>query len=194
MPRRLIATFICLFALGACALLQPAGTTPLPGGGYWRPLPPEQLGRSLYAVQRVRASFGGHAAVLLFYLEVRGPHLALVATTPDGSELFSLEQVGTQVTVTSSPLLPAQLQPKAVLADLQMAFWPAAAVRKGLAGTGLTLDESEHAPGSVREIIRAGTVSTHIDYANLDPWRGTVEFDQRVWHYRYSVETVQLEP
>src|SRR5690606_6739403 len=120
----LLATVLLL---ASCAALRPEGEARLPGGGWWQPLSPALLGRDFTAVQRVDGNFGGRGAVFVFYLEVEGDSLALVATTPDGSTLFSLSQMGETVTIEPSPLLPRQWQPAAVLMDLQLAFWPTAA-------------------------------------------------------------------
>lgn len=190
-PLRLLALTLLL---GGCALLRPDNATPLPGGGYWRPLAPDRLGQSLSAVQRVTGQFGEHRALLVFYLEVSGDHLALVGTTPDGTELFSLEQNGAAMNVKASPLLPPQMRPQAVLADLQLAFWPAAAVSAGLAGSGLELVEQPLPEGGARRLFkRDGEIVVAIDYRAADPWRGAVEFEQRAWHYRYTVETLNLD-
>jgi len=190
----LVRLLLLTILISGCALLRPQGATPLPGGGAWKPLTPAQLGRSLSVTQRVTGEFGEHRAVLVFYLEVAGDHLALVGTTPDGTELFSLEQNGETVAVTTSPLLPPQMRPQAVLADLQIAFWPAAAVAQGLSGSGLVLNETRTENGIERSLSRAGETVIAIRYRADDPWRGAVEFDQRAWHYRYTVETLQLEP
>lgn len=185
-----IAILVMLaFGLGGCAL-RPADAIPLPGGGYWRVLPPAQLGQSLSAVQRVTGQFGERRALLVFYLEIEGDHLALVGTLPDGSELFSLEQDGAHVVVKTSPLMPPQLRPLAVLADLQLIYWPAEALRPALAANGLELLERDNGE---RELRRGGATLVSIRYAAHDPWRGVVDFEQRAWHYRYTVETLELE-
>jgi len=192
--RAVLGLLALTLALSGCGWLRPADATPLPGGGYWTPLAPALLGRSFNAVQRVTGEFGAHRAVLLCYLEVSGNHLALAATTPDGTELFSLEQDGTRLQVHSSPLLPKQLRPQAVLADLQMTFWPAVAVAPALARNGLTMTEHAGDAGAVRIIARGGTPVATITYGAADPWRGAVVFEQHAWHYRYAVDTLQWEP
>jgi len=187
-----IALF-ALLALGLCGCaLRPADTTPLPGGGNWRALPPGLLGQSLSAVQRVTGQFGERRAVMVFYLEVEGDHLALVGTLPDGSELFSLEQNGAKVAVNRSPLMPAQLRPLAVLADLQLIYWPERALRPALAASGLELAD-ERGDGGLREVRRGPQTLISIHYAARDPWRGAIDFEQRAWSYRYTVETLELE-
>lgn len=189
MPGRLSRLLALTLLLAGCALLRPEGAAPLPGGGYWTPLTPAELGRSFNAVQRVTGHFGGRQVVFVFYLEVAGDRLALVATTPDGMKLFGLEQTGATIVIDKAPLLPPQMRPAAVLADMQMAFWPAPAVARNLAAAGLALDAGDN-----RRTIRRGdnTVAV-IAYADSDPWRGRVEFEQRAWNYRYSVDTLELD-
>jgi hypothetical protein len=196
MPRRLIpfapALLVVLaLALDGCSPWRADGT-PLPGGGRWQPLSPALLGRDLSAVQKVQGRFGTQSAVLVFYVEVHGDHLALVGTLPDGTQLFSLEQTGTQLRTTASPLLPAQMQPAAVLADLQMVYWPLAEVRANLAAAGLTIDESVEDGRRRRSIARADAPVVSIRCGTSDCWRGVVQFDQQAYRYGYSVETVQF--
>lgn len=189
MPRRLIALALMLLLEG-CASWRAAGT-PLPGGGRWQPLAPALLGRDLSAVQKVQGHFGTQTAVLVFYLEVQGDRLALVGTLPDGTQLFSLEQVGAEIHTTTSPLLPPRMQPTAVLADLQLVYWPLAAVRDNLAPAGLTVAESDADGRLQRTIAREGLPQVAIRCAAADCWRGAVQFEQHAWHYGYTVETVE---
>lgn len=178
---------VAVLLLAGCAALRPAGHAPLPGGGWWRPLSPALLGRDFSAVQRVDGEFGGHPALFLFYLEVEGARLSLVATTPDGTALFSLVQQGEEVQVESSPLLPRQWRPASVLMDLQLAYWPAAAVADNLAGSGLQLEES----GGERRLLRDGRPVTVIR-RGADPWRTPLRLEHTDWHYHYRVTTLQF--
>jgi hypothetical protein len=173
--------------LSGCAALRPEGQSPLPGGGWWKPLSPALLGRDFSALQRVDGEFGGHPALFLFYLEVEGERLSLVATTPDGTGLFGLVQQGEAVTVEPSPLLPRQWRPAAVLMDLQLAYWPAAAVADNLAGTGLQLQQA----GGERRLLQGGrpVISIH---RGADPWREPLRLEHVDWHYRYRVTTLQF--
>jgi len=198
MPRRLIA-LLGILLLSGCALFDAPRSTPLPGGAQWQLLSPDQLGRSISVTQRVTGNFNGQSVALLFYLEVTPDRLALVGTTPDGSELFSLEKTASALNVHATPLLPKQLRPEMVLADLQMAFWPAAAIEKNLRDTDLQLREQNEAVGMRRTITQQSTQQNGepvitIDYDSADRWRGSVRFEQHVWHYSYVVETLQSSP
>lgn len=187
--------FIALaLLLAGCAALRAPDEVALPGGGTWRLLPPAALGQSLGALQRVDAAFGEHRATLLFYLEVEPLHLALLATTPEGLELFKLALGDTapRLAVTRSPLAPKPLQPAQVLADLQLVYWPAQALRPALAGAGIELVERAEGAGRVRELRRGSDILVAIHYDAADPWRAGVRFEQQAWGYRYAVTTLEL--
>jgi hypothetical protein len=82
MQRWLIVLAIVVLCTG-CALFHPRDSVPLAGGGDWHLLAPAQLAAPAQAIQMVEASFAGHAAVFLFYLEADAEQLVLVGTTPD---------------------------------------------------------------------------------------------------------------
>lgn len=197
MPGRGLRALLTVFALAllaGCALWRAPDEVALPGGGSWRLLGPGALGQSLSALQRVDAEFGEHQATLLFYLEAEPLNLALLATTPEGLELFKLElrEGEPRLSATRSPLAPKPLQPAQVLADLQLVYWPATALRAELTLHGFTLVERGEGSGWVRELRRGDEVLVAIHYDAADPWSAGVRFEQRAWGYRYAVTTLEL--
>ncbi len=188
--RRLFTTLLSsllLLTLSSCALLQPQGSAPLPGGGRWQPLSPALLPVDFDALQRIDFEIGEQRAVWLFSMEKRGDRLALVATTPDGTALFQLQQHGTTVTITPSPLLPPQWKPEIVLMELQLALWPSAAIAANLPPA---LQWQPTASGF--ELRRADTVETAIERAADEAWRQPVALTQRRWNYHYRVTPLEF--
>lgn len=190
---RRLAALALLVVLTGCALVAPPDQAVLPGGGRWRLPGPGALGEARQVLQRVDAEFGEHRTTLLFYLEVEPVHLALLATTPEGLELFALElrETKPRLSATRSPLTPRPLQPVQVLADLQLAYWPVAALQAALADTGVVLAERADGSGRVRELRRGSDILVTIHYDTGDPWRAGVRFEQHVWGYRYTVTTLE---
>ena len=186
---RILTALLLPLLLAGCAWLQPAGSAPLPGGGWWQPLSPALLDADFDTLQRVDGEFGGHRVTWLFSMEKRGEQLALVATTPDGTPLFQLLQRGSDVSVTPSPLLPPQVRPEVVLMELQLTLWPAAAVAANLPPA---LQWQPTAAGF--ELRRDGVVEIAVERAEQQPWQQPVALAQPRWHYRYRVTPLELSP
>lgn len=157
----------------------------------WLPmLEPAELGRSVAALQKVSGSRDGSEYVLLFQLEVDPERLAMVGSTVGGNTLFSLEYSGGNLNTSVSPLVPAQVDPAWVLADLQLAFWPQAAIENGLAQSQFRL---QYAPGS-RELYFGRERLIRVEYSAGDPWSGPVLFKNYKFDYEYRIETLRQEP
>jgi hypothetical protein len=112
-------------------------------------------------------------------------------------EVFSLRLLSDaggepRLAVKQSPLTPKRLRPAQVLADLQLVYWPAAALRAELECDGLELIERAQGDGRLRELRRDGETLVAIHYDAADPWRARVRFEQRAWGYRYTVTTLEL--
>lgn len=176
---------IALLCLAGCSWFA---TTPVHKP--WLPmLEPAELGRSVAALQKVSGSRDGNEYVLLFQLEVDSQRLAMVGSTVGGNTLFSLEYHGGNLNTSVSPLVPAQVDPAWVLADLQLAFWPQSAVENGLAQSQFRL---QYAPGS-RELYHGLERLIRVEYSAGDPWSGPVLFKNYKFDYEYRIETLQQE-
>ncbi len=187
--RKCFALSLLLLFLHGCAWLQPDGSAPLPGGGWWRPLSPALLAADFDALQRIDFTFGDRRAVWLFSLEKHGERLALVATTPDGTALFQLLQQGGDVTITPSPLLPPQWRPEVVLMELQLALWPRDAIAANLPDAL----QWQSTPNGFA-LHRGDTIEIEIERAAIEPWRQPVTLTQRRWNYHYRVTPLEFEP
>ncbi len=180
----LLSSLLCI---GSCAWLQPQGSAPLPGGGWWHPLSPALLPADFDALQRIDGEFGGHRAVWLFSMEKRSEQLALVATTPDGTKLFQLMQRGSAVTITPSPLLPPQWKPEVVLMELQLALWPSATI-----AANLPASLQWQATPTGFELRSGEAVEIEITRAAHEPWRQPVTLTQHRWNYHYRVTPLEF--
>lgn len=193
-----LALVLPAFLTLGCGTILPVEKLPvenrvdLPGGGSITALAPASLSRSLVATQRVQGRDGDRQFVLLCQLEVDEQRLAMVATTPMGSTLFSIIYSGDTLVTDVSPLLPTQFQPKYVLIDFQLVFWPLDVLNASLSREGLKVVENPI--GQRRFVQRNGEVLIEINYSTRDPWRGLIELENRVWGYSYTIETVALEP
>jgi Protein of unknown function (DUF3261) len=183
-----------MLMLSACVSTENKATTVnLPGGATFRLLAPDTLSRSLVATQRIKGQFKEREFVMLAQLEIDHDHLAVVGATASGNTLFSVHYTRGTIAVERSSFLPEQLQPAYMLADLQMAFWPLAALEPQLTRAGLDISERT-IQGQRSRYVRKGEQSLiEIHYSTTDPWQGSVTFENKAWEYSYTIDTVQVE-
>lgn len=152
-------------------------------------LSPDSLGQSLVALQKVSGERAGSHYTMLFQVEVDQQRLVLVGSSATGNSLFSVEYKQGALNSNVSPLLPAQLDPRYVLADFQLVFWPASAINQQLIGSDYRLVDHPLR----RELWQAEELLIAIDYSEQNHWQGLVYFDNKRWDYRYTIETLQRQ-
>ena len=96
---------------------------------------------------------GGGAETLLTAVENDGKRLSIVASTPVGLTLFTVQVQGGAATVDARVPLPARLDPRLLPALVQLANWPLEDLRLGLEAGALLQDA-----GPVRTLSRKGRV------------------------------------
>lgn len=98
-------------------------------------LPPAALQRELKLQQHITVEFTVQGRTerreLLTLLEADAARTRLAAIG-SGQVLARLDWDGTTLQVARAPWAPAELQPERILSDLQLALWPAAAIRAAL--------------------------------------------------------------
>ena len=152
-------------------------------------LSPDSLGQSLVALQKVSGERAGSHYTMLFQVEVDQQRLVLVGSSATGNSLFSVEYKQGALNSNVSPLLPAQLDPRYVLGDFQLVFWPASAINQQLIGSDYRLVDHPLR----RELWQAEELLIAIDYSEQNHWQGLVYFDNKRWDYRYTIETLQRQ-
>ncbi|MEG1971466.1 MAG: DUF3261 domain-containing protein [Burkholderiaceae bacterium] len=189
MPRLIVAGLMVLL-LAACAtpIVAPSGAAvPLIA------LAPASLGTPLALAQRLSVRRGAHAdeapaAVLDTLIETDSDRVHLVALALS-QRVLSLTWDGVSLTVERHPQLPATVDAAHVLRDLQLAFWPAPALRAALPA-GWTLDETE-----LRRVLRqGGEPRMTLDYSGPLRWQGRVELDNLAESYQLTIESLSLPP
>lgn len=188
MPINAIIAVCLLVLLSGCQLL----VKPQPDSSvkpYLPLLSAASLGQSIAAVQRFRGTYNGQQHVMLFQVEVEPNRLAMVASTASGSTLFSfVDQQGKQSS-TVSVLLPSQTNPRFVVADFQLAFWPLKTIEQALSASAYHIKPTDLG----RQLWRADELIATIRYSHLDPWQGQVSFEHHSNGYRYQVETLSVD-
>lgn len=178
---RVLAFAACAaLLLGGCARpLQSPATAPAT-------LAPLDAITPRSASQVLYAAFGARAVTLRTALELDAAGLRVVGVTATGQRLFTASWDGQRIDAEKSPLVPGEVDPARVLADVQLALWPLAPVREAFGAAGL--DVSEPFAG-VRRVLRGGRLVAEVHYAGGDPWNGRLWLVNLEHDYSLTIDT-----
>ena len=174
-----------LAGLAGCATPPAAG---VPASSSAREVPqlrlaPALLGHPLALQQRIAVQAPGQARQLDVLLEADAAHVRL-AVLAMGQVAARLEWDGVTLDESRAPWWPPQVSGARILSDLQLAEWPAGAVRAALP-PGWRLDED----GDVRTLSQGAEVVTTVTRRA----GGIVEIAQRRAPYALTIASHPLE-
>jgi len=161
----------CLLPIALLLALCGAGCRgPVPGEVYLAAGLPFRLclpetGPEFFALQEITFGLpGGRRETVVAALENKGGTLSLVASSPLGQTLFTVQLRGRVVTVDARAPLPSGLDPALLPALVQFSLWPEAVLRAGLEpGVGLGQD------GPRRTLLRQGRVVWSVTREGTEP-------------------------
>ena len=157
-----VILIIALLALTGCGDEQPHCAALIGGGEYC--LQPTTALAPFELMQKVDVRFRRRRETLIVEVEADADGLRFAGLTPFGHKLLQVGYDNRQATAT---LLPdSRLRPSLLIALLQLAQWPADAVRAGLQAP-LTLEER----ADQRRIIFRDEATLTIDYLGEAPHR-----------------------
>jgi hypothetical protein len=170
---------LLLLALAGCAS-QPSQ----PAAEAARPLlPPDTLGREVVVNQVVRASIGTRHLTFNCVVTVKQGAMTVIGLNATGLRLFTVRYDGAGVQTEKARDVPPLFEPEQLLADLQLVFWPLAALQPRLQQAGWQV--SEPAPGT-RRLQRGEQLIAEVHHGAAEPWAG------RSWlvnlRYGYSLQ------
>lgn len=185
---RLPGILFIAVALAACAHSPPPADVARPVVDPL--LSPDSLGRSLTLSQIVTGEYGDERYTLRIETEVTSDHLVVVGLTPLGVPLFSLEQKAGSSTIDMMKV-PDQLpfDPRHMLSDLQLAYWPTAALAGALARRSMTMAGGWE-DGFRRVIDRDGRLLVEILYTNPGSDRYEIVIQHFDHPYRVRIRTI----
>ncbi|WP_114395607.1 DUF3261 domain-containing protein [Oleisolibacter albus] len=147
---------LVLTGLAACSGVRGGGQAPAAQEPLLLDLAPADFGAPVVLDQLVTGTFQDQTRSLRFQVELSGTTLRMTGLSPLGLPLFTLTHDGhtVEVVVPGGKSLP--VDPRHVLADFQLAFWPDASLRAAFARQGLELVRTE--TGGRRLFDRDGTL------------------------------------
>lgn len=177
--------------LVACAQTPPPAPLPqLPS----LQLSPASFGASLSLAQRLTVQQLPDAAArrpapehsLEAQLEIEPAELRLAAFALN-QRVLTLRWDGRELQAQRHRMLPEEVDAARVLRDVQLVYWPLAAVAAALPAAWQVSDEEGR-----RSLRFEGRLQVQIDYAGTPRWQGVAELDNRREGYRLRIESAQL--
>lgn len=149
-------------------------------------LPPSSLEATINVSQRLRFSHRddpGAPRSLEALLEVDAQSVRLAGFAMQ-HRVFTLLWDGTELTEQRAPQVPRQLVAAEVLRDLQLAYWPAAALRAVLPA-GWALEDTQDG----RVLTEAGAERVRIGYDAEPRWSGRTTIDNLPGRYQLVIDS-----
>ena len=174
-------------ALVSCAsrpMAIPAAT------GSWPLLAPATLGAPRTATQRLRAMHGNREISIECAVDVDDARILLIGLLPAGPRLFTVTYDGRQVDAQASRSLPAVLSPQRMLNDLQLVYWPLAALEQALSPTAWRVTEPDP---RTRRLLRDGALVAEVHYAGADRWRGRAWLASFADDYSIAIDSASVD-
>lgn len=189
LPRRGLLTLFTGMVAGCAAPAQDDRVRMAPGV-FLRLPDAAALGRTVEAVQLVRAQHGADQFIFEAHLSVTPERLMLVCVDAIGRQALALRWEQRRLSVQVADWLPAAIHPENILADLMLTSWPIASLRTGLAGSDAVLSEG----AGWRSVSVAGSEMIRAEYAGQTAWNGTAKYRNLAWGYELDVQSVELTP
>jgi hypothetical protein len=166
---------ILLAALaGGCGALKPRPSDP--GLSLMHP---RDLGESIRVTQSLAFQKGENRFEALAVIEADAHSIAVAGLGPLGNRMMALRWDGKSLEQERDPMLPAEFPLELILRDIQLAYYPEAALRRHLETIHWVLDEKEN----VRSIRKKGIEIIRIAYGGVKRWSNTVVFEHRELGY-----------
>ena len=174
MSKLVSAALLMTLAFGCAPFTRSTQAPPL--------APPIAFPQAQRTTQTVVITHDSQSHRMLCVLELGPRGLVLVAFTELGQRLFTIAYGPEEFAIDTSPVLPSQFDPKRVLADLQLVYWPLDVFRKSLS-EGWVIAESSDA---ARRLTHDGDVVAEVSYGA----NGTIEVRRESLRYDMTISAV----
>lgn len=183
---------LTLLAAGCSSLPGPAQPAVVPALA----LSPASLGSDINLAQQLHLAGSRHTLLrrivngqtLDAQLEVDAQDVRLAAFAM-GTRVFTMHWDGSTLNAEQGSLLLPRVDARRILRDIQLAYWPAAAVQAALPPSW-TLEEQENR----RTLKFEGREVVVLHYAGSPAWQGQTLLDNHLEGYRLRIESVVQEP
>ena len=153
-------------------------------------LPPASLGENLSLSQLVVGEFQGQTHSLHIEIEITPTRMVMVGLTPMGVPIFTLEQEANEIEVQTLGSDSFPFDPRHILSDFQIAYWPEAVLSDKFHSFGLTVRETPTA-GSREILAESGEVLVAVTYLDNADGAGDIIIEHFDPPYRLQIETFE---
>lgn len=151
-------------------------------------LSPASLGRELQLFQRVTVVRGQERRSFDAQLEVDGSAVRIAAVAM-GQTVATLVWDGVRLEQKVSVHVPPSVTASRILSDVQLAWWPAEAIKAGLPA-GYALEEAK----GTRVVTQDGRAFASVAYEGAAPAWKIVRLTQQRYGYVLEIESVEAAP
>ena len=150
-------------------------------------LTPASAGNAVQVQQLLHAAYKHDESTLQCVVSNDLRTLSLVCLTAMGQRVFTLDWDGAQLKATRAPFAPSSIDPQRIVSDLQLAYWPLAALQDAWRASGAEV--SEPRPG-LRRLTRGGQLVAEVHQGQAADNEG--DWPARLWlanfAYGYSLD------
>jgi hypothetical protein len=182
----LIATLLGSAGCAARYLASSGSTTIAPGLQFAIPTGRE-LGYSVESNQLITAHVRDQTQVFQAYVSATPDKVTIIAFDPFGGRALTVIATDDAIHTEVAPIVPKVLRPENILADIAIVYWPAEAVRRGLAGTSATLYDDDRE----RTITDNGREVVHVTYdtPHENTWTKAAHLRNIAFGYELDVQS-----
>lgn len=174
---------IALLVTSACSPLQQRGAA----SPEFTLLAPHTLGAELSVYQQVHWQFQQQSHNLEIALDIRQQSLQMVVLTTLGRRLATLSYESGQYQLKREPGAPDNIPYQQLLADIQVMFWPLAALNAAAGNSGWHFEQQQQ-----RSAWYDGRLIARVNAGDSWSWHGTYQYQNLVAGYQLQLQSVVL--
>ena len=176
--KMLVIVFLCCCSCAANTTGEKRLSVYLTDSSKYILLPPENIENSLDMAQQISASYKGRKFFLNAWVKADETGMEMVLLNELGARMGELSYRNGLVSF-SSPVVPSAMKPEYVIADFQLCFYNAVALRQALNDCGLSFEDTENS----RRIFKGKTLVIEVEKD-----RNTVRLVNHLRGYAYTLE------
>jgi len=150
----------------------------LTGSSKYILLPPGNIENSMDMAQQISASYKDMEYFINAWVKADETGMEMILLNELGAHMGELSYRNGQVSF-SSPVFPSSMKPEYIIADFQLCFYNAMALRKALEACGLSFEDT----GNSRRIFQGKTLIIEVEKS-----RNTVKLVNHLRGYTYTLE------